>query len=188
MVTMLSKADLEMTRLTGGNGADRFDCGEGTDVITDFNAAEGDTRNENCEEGTALPPTIDDPQNEDTVGCSFVMTGTFDSDVHDQVEVFVDDSIFLGNADIEGDTWTFVVNVDEEGLTEGEHTFFVIASDSGENPVQSESITVTVECGPDDTTITPPDTECEQATTVTGTFDAEFYDTVEVSVDGTLYR
>ena len=62
--------------LTGGNGADRFDCGDGTDVITDFNADEGDIRNENCEEGTALPPTIDDPQNEDTVDCSFVMTGT----------------------------------------------------------------------------------------------------------------
>ena len=48
-------------KLTGGNGADRFDCGEGTDVITDFNASEGDTRMENCEEGSILPPTIDQP-------------------------------------------------------------------------------------------------------------------------------
>ncbi len=35
--------------LTGGNGADRFICGGSEDIITDFNAAEGDTKTENCE-------------------------------------------------------------------------------------------------------------------------------------------
>jgi Ca2+-binding RTX toxin-like protein len=35
--------------LMGGSGADRFNCGIGTDTITDFNAAEGDTKSANCE-------------------------------------------------------------------------------------------------------------------------------------------
>jgi Ca2+-binding RTX toxin-like protein len=38
------------TTLTGGKGADRFICGGGSDaIITDFNAAEGDTKTEGCE-------------------------------------------------------------------------------------------------------------------------------------------
>jgi len=36
--------------LTGREGeADSFDCGPGTDTITDFNAAEGDTKTADCE-------------------------------------------------------------------------------------------------------------------------------------------
>jgi Ca2+-binding RTX toxin-like protein len=36
--------------LTGGKGADRFICGGGSDaIITDFDAAEGDTKTEGCE-------------------------------------------------------------------------------------------------------------------------------------------
>jgi hypothetical protein len=35
--------------LTGGGGADSFSCGPGTDTITDFNEAEGDTRTPDCE-------------------------------------------------------------------------------------------------------------------------------------------
>lgn len=35
--------------LTGGEGADSFSCGSGRDTITDFNAAEGDTKTEDCE-------------------------------------------------------------------------------------------------------------------------------------------
>jgi hypothetical protein len=36
--------------LEGGDGADYFDCGDGLDVIVDFNAAEGDTHTNNCED------------------------------------------------------------------------------------------------------------------------------------------
>jgi hypothetical protein len=32
-----------------GEGADFFSCGAGTDTITDFNAAEGDTKTADCE-------------------------------------------------------------------------------------------------------------------------------------------
>lgn len=35
--------------LTGRGGADSFSCGPGTDTITDFNAAEGDTKTADCE-------------------------------------------------------------------------------------------------------------------------------------------
>jgi Ca2+-binding RTX toxin-like protein len=35
--------------LIGGPGADYFDCGEGYDIIIDFNAAKGDTHADNCE-------------------------------------------------------------------------------------------------------------------------------------------
>jgi Ca2+-binding RTX toxin-like protein len=35
--------------LTGLEGADYFDCGRGIDTITDFNAAEGDTKTADCE-------------------------------------------------------------------------------------------------------------------------------------------
>jgi Ca2+-binding RTX toxin-like protein len=34
--------------LTGGTGADKFNCGKGTDTITDFNKAEGDKKTGNC--------------------------------------------------------------------------------------------------------------------------------------------
>jgi Ca2+-binding RTX toxin-like protein len=35
--------------LTGRDGADSFDCGPGIDTITDFDAAEGDTKTADCE-------------------------------------------------------------------------------------------------------------------------------------------
>jgi hypothetical protein len=35
--------------LIGGPGADYFDCGEGYDIIIDFDPAEGDTHADNCE-------------------------------------------------------------------------------------------------------------------------------------------
>lgn len=35
--------------LTGDEGADSFNCGPGIDTITDFNAAEGDTKTADCE-------------------------------------------------------------------------------------------------------------------------------------------
>jgi hypothetical protein len=35
--------------LTGKDGADSFSCGAGTDTITDFNAAKGDTKAADCE-------------------------------------------------------------------------------------------------------------------------------------------
>jgi Ca2+-binding RTX toxin-like protein len=35
--------------LIGGPGADYFDCGDGYDIIVDFNPAKGDTRADNCE-------------------------------------------------------------------------------------------------------------------------------------------
>jgi Ca2+-binding RTX toxin-like protein len=35
--------------LTGGSDADSFSCGPGTDTITDFNEAEGDTKTADCE-------------------------------------------------------------------------------------------------------------------------------------------
>jgi hypothetical protein len=34
----------------GGPGADYFDCGEGTDVVVDFNVSENDDNAGNCEE------------------------------------------------------------------------------------------------------------------------------------------
>ena len=42
--------DLGDDVLEGGRGADYFDCGEGIDVIIDFNLDEGDDRAGNCEE------------------------------------------------------------------------------------------------------------------------------------------
>jgi hypothetical protein len=36
--------------LVGGAGADYFDCGEGVDVVADFNLQEADDRAGNCEE------------------------------------------------------------------------------------------------------------------------------------------
>jgi len=35
--------------LTGGEGANRFICGGGEDMITDYNEAEGDTKSDDCE-------------------------------------------------------------------------------------------------------------------------------------------
>ena len=35
--------------LSGKGGADSFSCGPGADTITDFNAAEGDTKTADCE-------------------------------------------------------------------------------------------------------------------------------------------
>ncbi|MGB7665291.1 MAG: hypothetical protein WBL67_21350 [Nitrososphaeraceae archaeon] len=34
---------------SGGTGADKFNCGKRTDTVTDFNEAEGDRANKNCE-------------------------------------------------------------------------------------------------------------------------------------------
>ena len=42
--------DLQDDVLIGGPGADYFDCGEGIDVIMDFNLRQGDDRAGNCEE------------------------------------------------------------------------------------------------------------------------------------------
>jgi Ca2+-binding RTX toxin-like protein len=42
--------DLGDDILVGGAGADYFDCGEGVDVVADFNLQEGDDRAGNCEE------------------------------------------------------------------------------------------------------------------------------------------
>ncbi|HJY15783.1 MAG TPA: hypothetical protein VJ225_07090, partial [Nitrososphaeraceae archaeon] len=39
----------DTTTYIGGQGADNFVCGPGTDTITDFNAAEGDTKTADCE-------------------------------------------------------------------------------------------------------------------------------------------
>ena len=36
--------------LVGGLGSDYFDCGEGVDVVIDFNLTEGDDSAGNCEE------------------------------------------------------------------------------------------------------------------------------------------
>ena len=36
--------------LQGGPGADYFDCGDGLDMIIDFNAGQGDTHSNNCED------------------------------------------------------------------------------------------------------------------------------------------
>ena len=41
--------------LQGGEGADYFDCGEGIDIIIDFNLEEGDDNAGNCEEISASP-------------------------------------------------------------------------------------------------------------------------------------
>jgi Ca2+-binding RTX toxin-like protein len=42
--------DLQDDIVIGGPGADYFDCGEGIDVIMDFNLKQGDDRAGNCEE------------------------------------------------------------------------------------------------------------------------------------------
>jgi Ca2+-binding RTX toxin-like protein len=42
--------DLGDDVLVGGPGADYFDCGEGVDVVADFNIQQGDDRAGNCEE------------------------------------------------------------------------------------------------------------------------------------------
>ncbi|MDQ3852989.1 MAG: hypothetical protein M3299_09165 [Thermoproteota archaeon] len=40
--------------LTGGPDADQFDCGAGTDEVTDYNPDEGDTVQANCEDVTEV--------------------------------------------------------------------------------------------------------------------------------------
>jgi Ca2+-binding RTX toxin-like protein len=35
--------------LIGGTGADEFHCGQGFDIILDFDKFEGDTKSKNCE-------------------------------------------------------------------------------------------------------------------------------------------
>ena len=42
--------EMEGYKLYGGQGADYFDCGEGVDVVIDFNLEEGDDNAGNCEE------------------------------------------------------------------------------------------------------------------------------------------
>ncbi len=49
--------------LTGRDGADSFNCGAGTDTITDFNEAEGDTKTEDCE--NVLEPSVSISDNND---------------------------------------------------------------------------------------------------------------------------
>jgi hypothetical protein len=62
--------------LTGRGGADSFDCGPGKDTITEFDAAEGDTKTADCENFSANESvsndnatigTLSSPSNE-TVG------------------------------------------------------------------------------------------------------------------------
>jgi Ca2+-binding RTX toxin-like protein len=36
--------------LEGGRGADYFDCGDGLDVIVDYDPSKGDTHTNNCED------------------------------------------------------------------------------------------------------------------------------------------
>ena len=38
-----------MTNLRVSAGADQFNCGAGTDAITDFDATQGDTKTADCE-------------------------------------------------------------------------------------------------------------------------------------------
>ena len=75
--------------LTGREGeADSFDCGPGTDTITDFNEAEGDTKTADCENlPYEVSASIDDnatignlsaPSNE-TVVEDFIFTNEEDS-------------------------------------------------------------------------------------------------------------
>ena len=42
------------TILTGGMGADLFQCGAGNDKITDFNPSEGDKKANDCEHSEDL--------------------------------------------------------------------------------------------------------------------------------------
>ena len=46
MTEMLEISD---DKLTVGRGVDTFNCGNGSDTITDFNEAEGDKASRNCE-------------------------------------------------------------------------------------------------------------------------------------------
>jgi hypothetical protein len=48
--------------LTGGFGADSFNCGPGNDIIKDFNKAEGDTTSKNCE------------RSEEPINCKLIVT------------------------------------------------------------------------------------------------------------------
>ena len=74
--------------LTGGSDADSFSCGPGTDTITDFNEAEGDTKTADCENlPYEVSASIDDnatignlsaPSNE-TVVEDFISTNEEDS-------------------------------------------------------------------------------------------------------------
>jgi hypothetical protein len=46
--------------LTGRGGADSFDCGPGKDTITDFDAAEGDTKTADCENFSSNESVLND--------------------------------------------------------------------------------------------------------------------------------
>ena len=56
----------ETTTYIGGEGADNFVCGDGIDTITDFNAAEGDTKTADCENFLSNLSPLND--NNDTIG------------------------------------------------------------------------------------------------------------------------
>jgi Ca2+-binding RTX toxin-like protein len=47
--------------LQGSEGADYFDCGDGVDIVIDFNIEEGDDNAGNCEEITSNDNTNDNP-------------------------------------------------------------------------------------------------------------------------------
>src|SRR5512145_697826 len=93
------------------------------------------------------PPIITEPADGATTECeqSLTLSGTFDSSVFNNVEIFVDGNS-VGFAELNADNWSFTVPA--ELLTEGSHTFVAEASTGGPEPFTSQSapITVTAEC------------------------------------------
>jgi hypothetical protein len=66
------------TILTGGKGADNFICGGGDSnaIITDFNAAEGDTKTEGCENALEESVSVLDNNDNDDTNANTTETGT----------------------------------------------------------------------------------------------------------------
>ena len=166
--------------LTGGLGADKFDCGSGTDRITDFNAAEGDTRVSAtaCELSGIIvpPPQIDQPDTITDCENDFDITGTADDDT-DTVNLYIknlDNSITLigttNDIDDETGEWTITLNRDDFG--EGT-TFELVAKAviDGVESAESERVTVRFDCAQDPVVINQPETitDCVNDFVVNGT-------------------
>ena len=173
--------------LTGGPGADTFFCGEGFDTITDFNPNEDDINGaiKTCENIVEfIPPTLVGP--EGTVTCedgNFQVSGDF---AGSGASIIVSvDGIQIGTATAdENGHWETTIDPKNENLGDGEHT--LIATVNGAD--NTNEITVTIDCPALPTTIDDPAAGttigCDQPLTVSGTFDSNVFNSVELFVDG----
>ena len=99
--------------------------------------------------------------------------------------------ILIGRtSDIDDETgqWTISVDPNNPNLGDGTFTIVVKAVIGGEESAESNPVTLTIDCPEVATTIDDPadgtTIDCEEDLTVSGTFDSETFNSVEIFVDG----